>query len=124
MGHPHTTSNEYGKASERFAFQVSNQANILRVDVDAVVARIGNAYFEFAWEIGWAIDGLNVLWSLNGVYLFPINPDFMICSAAGSKVRGDLVRNLFYLCLCLVSPWSGTGHNITVHVATSCQRRE
>src|SRR5260370_8194277 len=120
MGHPHTTSNEDGKASERFAFQVSNHANILRVDVDAVIARICNAYFEFAWEIGWAIDGLNVLWSLNGVYLFPINPDFMICSASGSKVRGDLVRNLFYLCFSLLTPCSWPGHNIPVHVAPGC----
>ena len=96
MGHSHTAPNEDSKASHRLAFEIGNQADILRVDIDAVIAREGNANLEFAWEVGWTIDWLNFLWSFDSVYLFPINPNFMISPATGSQAHSDLARNLFY----------------------------
>ena len=124
MGHSHPASDEDGKAGHGLAFEIGNQADILSVDIDAVIARKSDTDLEFAREVGWAIDWLNFLWSFDSVYLFSVNPNFMICPATRSQAHGDLVRNLFYLRLCAAGCRSRTCHDIAVYVTAGCQSGE
>src|SRR5262249_34556506 len=90
----------------------------------------GNADLELARQIGWAVNWLyfpgifGFFRLFDGLDLFAIDPDFVIGCAAWSKVHCDIVRNLLHFCLGTRRRWRGTGHDISVHIATSGQRGE
>src|ERR1051326_4921974 len=58
MRHAHATADHQRKARQLLAVQDSHQPDILRINIDAVIAWEGNADLEFARQIGRAVDWL------------------------------------------------------------------
>ncbi len=119
MRHAHTTTDDQGKAGECFAIQVSDQANILGVNIDAVVAGEGDADFKFAWQIGRAIHRFDIFSLFNSMDLFTIDPDFMVSLTAWCEIHCDFVRDCLHLCVGPAGCGSGAGHDIAIDIATS-----
>src|SRR5436305_4254113 len=124
MRHTHAAANEHCEAYQSLVFKDSHEANVLRIDIDTIIARKGNAYLEFAWQVRVTIDRFHFRWSLNGLYPFSIYPNLMVCPTMWREMHGNLVCNLLYFCLCASSSRSRTGHHIAVHISTGRECRE
>src|SRR6266700_7364133 len=122
MCHTHTTSDQDGKAAQVLTFKCSHKTYILCINVDAVIACKGDPNLEFARQVGRAINWLVfiTLGYCHGFHLLAIDPDLVIRMSAWSKVHGNAMSNLLYLCLCAVSSGCRTGHHIAIHIATGC----
>ena len=100
------------------------QAEILGVNVDAIVFRQGQAGFEFSRQINLAVDRLlrSACARAAGDRL-AIEPDFMIGAGARGQVPGQRSgRLLQFVADAIVAQRRRAGHDVAFHVAACAQR--
>ena len=101
-------------AEEFPVFPDGDETEVLRVDVDIVARRHGEAGFEFAREISFAVDGFFLL--VVGDF-FAVQPDLMVRAGARGEMGADCTRIIEHRAVQGGLPWVRIGHDIAVHVA-------
>src|SRR5262249_41113181 len=119
VGHAHTAAHEDIEASDFFALDLSDKAEVLREDIYAVVVWNPQAGLELARQIGFAIDGLGVAFRLRQP--FAVEPDFVICPRARSQMLGNAVGPELQLLAHRVEG-RGARHHVALDIAASPER--
>ena len=128
--HTHAAAGKHVVAENFSIFVDDDEAEVVGVDVGAVVFREGEGGLELPWEIGRAVNRLHLgcLGSAGGKRLFARlrvgQPDFVV----GSRPRGEVLRKLVELGLHLVADAVAVdrrraAHDVAFHVAAGGERR-
>ena len=120
VGHAHATTDSDIVTDQLVFFDNGDEREAVRVNVDIVRRRHSDGDFEFAGQVGLAVDGLDFL--LGGFDFFAIQPDFVISAGARSEVIGDVLCCLQRGGMDVGEMRVGIAHHIAIHVTAGGDR--
>ena len=129
--HTHPAAGEHVVAENLSLLVHSQQAEVVGVDIGAVVFRQGEGRFEFARQVSGPVDRLDLLplgapaherlFASVGIG----EPDFVIGAGARGEVLGERVGHQLHLFADQIIPdRGGAAHHIAFHVAAGGERGE
>ena len=101
-------------ADEFFVLADGDEAEVLGVDIDVVAGRDGEACFEFARQIRFAVE--RFFFGIGGDF-FAVEPDFVVGAGAGGEVGVDGTSVIEHGGVQGGLPRVRVGHDVAVHVA-------
>ena len=119
------TADQHVEADEVAVFFDGDEAEVVGVDIDFVIRRDDDGGFEFARQVGFAEDGLDVvgdffderLRRLAGKDFFAIKPDVGIGAGARQELHADFFRPFVGLFVQAAFYRVGGAEDVAVHIA-------
>ena len=118
-------ADQHVEADEVAVFFDGDEAEVIRVDIDFVVRRDDDGGFEFARQVGFAEDGLDVvgdffderLRRLAGKDFFAIEPDVGVGAGARQELHADFFRPFVGFFVQAAFYRVGGAEDVAVHIA-------
>ena len=124
MRHAHAAADQHVVADDAAVLDDGQQAEVLGVDVDAVVVRQRQAGLELARQVDLAVDRLRRSAVRRGCRdRLAVEPDFVVGAGARREVGGEPGGRRLQLGVDAVVPVRRrAGHDVALHVAAGAQR--
>ncbi len=123
--HSESTADEHVEPDEPISVDDSDQSDVLRIDVDAVVAGIRDSHLELAGKVGGPVERLVVGAVRTAVVdLLTIEPDVVISPSFRQQMLAEPVDDVLYLMVVRFAWRQRRAHQISRHVATGGERRQ
>ena len=122
---PHAATGQNVIADDFAVLNDGHQAQILRVQVDAVVVRQTNRHLEFTRQVASAVDGFFNRLEFRNVDLFAVfilQPDIKIGGRLRTEMFGQFLRQLLNLVVNVRLNRCRAGHHVSIHVAAGSKR--
>lgn len=119
VGHPHAAADDDVEALQFVAAEISDDSDVLSVDIDAVIAQIGDAGLELAGQVIAAVDGLLI--RLGGDCLLAIEPDLVVGAGLRQQAVADELGVLLNLDALAVFGGGRAAHYVALQVSAGSQ---